>query len=83
MQNSLSKTKGCFGHHGPDFPDLAANDDEIREWILDGVCKRIANHPIGGRFVKRQRVPMPAYRGKITDEELNAVVAYIKWLREK
>ena len=67
---------------GPEFSDVAANETEIREWILDGVCKRIANHPVGGFFVKRQRVPMPAFRGRLTDEELNATVAYIRWLRE-
>ena len=66
---------------GADFPDVAGNDDEIREWILDGVCQRIAHHPVGGFFVKRQRVPMPAFRGKITDEELRALVTYIRWLR--
>jgi mono/diheme cytochrome c family protein len=66
---------------GPDFPDVAADDNEIREWILDGVCQRIARHPLGGFFVKRQRVQMPAFRGQVTDEELRALVAYIRWLR--
>jgi mono/diheme cytochrome c family protein len=65
----------------PDFPDVAANEQEVREWILDGVCKRIAKHPVGGFFVRQQRVPMPAFRGNISDEEINGIVAYINWLR--
>ena len=68
--------------HGEDFTDLVHNEAEIREWILDGNTARLARHPIARWFTRRQVVKMPAYRGKISDEELDAIVAYILWLRD-
>jgi len=68
--------------HGEDFADLARNEEEIRAWILDGTTPRLARHPIASWFAKRQVVKMPAYRGKISDEELEAILAYILWLRD-
>lgn len=66
---------------GPDLPELARDDAELREWILDGSCKRLREHPIAGRFLARQAVKMPAYRGHIPPEDVDRLVAYIRWLR--
>jgi mono/diheme cytochrome c family protein len=32
-------------------------------------------------FLRRQAVQMPAYGGRLTDAELDALVAYIRWVR--
>jgi mono/diheme cytochrome c family protein len=66
---------------GPDFPELARDDAEVREWILDGGVKRLASNPAARHFLERQRVKMPAYRGHVKDEEVEQIVAYIRWLR--
>jgi mono/diheme cytochrome c family protein len=46
---------------GADFDDLVRDDEELRAWIAKGEIPRITEHPIGGRFFRRQRVKMPAY----------------------
>jgi mono/diheme cytochrome c family protein len=66
---------------GPDFPELARDDAEVREWILDGGVRRLAQNPAARFFLERQRIQMPAYRGHIKDEEVEKIVAYIRWLR--
>lgn len=67
---------------GPDFPELARDDAEIREWILDGVSKRMAGSRAARFFLERQPIKMPAYRGHLTDQELERIVDYIHWLRQ-
>ena len=66
---------------GRDFPDLVANDNELREWILSGRPQRLQSNPAARFFLDRQTIRMPAFRGQITDEELRAIEAYIGWLR--
>ena len=66
---------------GRDFPDLVANDRELREWILNGRPRRLQSNPLARFFLDRQTIRMPAFRGQITDEELLAIEAYIGWLR--
>jgi mono/diheme cytochrome c family protein len=68
---------------GEDFPELVQNDGEIRDWVLDGGPKRILNHPVASLFISRQPIKMPAYRGNVTEEQTDAIIAYIRWLREK
>lgn len=66
---------------GPDLPELARDDAELREWILDGSPKRLREHPIARRFIAGQAVKMPAYRGHIAPEDVELLVAYVRWLR--
>jgi mono/diheme cytochrome c family protein len=62
------------------FDKLVKNDDELREWILKGKINRL-------KFInfvmERQVIKMPAYEGYITEDELNALIYYIKWIRDK
>ncbi len=66
--------------YGPDFEELVKSEKELREWILDGVSERFRKNPAAQVFLKRQKIRMPAYRGHLTDEELDAIVAYIQWV---
>jgi mono/diheme cytochrome c family protein len=66
---------------GADFPELAANEQEIREWILDGATKRFLANPLARFFLERQPIKMPAYRGHIGDAEVDRLVDYIRWVR--
>jgi len=66
---------------GRDFPELARDDAEIREWILDGGTQRLKSNFAARWFLERQPIKMPAYRGHIKDEEVDRLIAYIHWVR--
>jgi mono/diheme cytochrome c family protein len=67
---------------GADFKELARDEGEIREWILDGSPRRLREHPVARWFLSRQTIAMPAYRGRIPAAEVDLIVAYVAWLRE-
>lgn len=67
---------------GADFRELVRDDEELRTWILDGSIARIREHPIGSRFFARQRLSMPAYRRFFDDDEVRALIAYVRWLAD-
>lgn len=66
---------------GPDLPDLARDESEVREWILDGSPRRLREQRLARFFLRRQTLQMPAYRGRISDDDVAALVAYIQLLR--
>jgi mono/diheme cytochrome c family protein len=66
---------------GADFPDLARDEAEVREWILDGTPRRLREHTVASFFLRRQVVQMPGFRGKLGEEDVEAVLTYIRWLR--
>lgn len=66
---------------GRDFAELVADEGELREWILGGRTQRLQANPLARFFLDRQTIRMPAFRGHVTEEELQALEAYIEWLR--
>jgi mono/diheme cytochrome c family protein len=66
---------------GADYPDLVRDEAELREWILDGSPRRLRENPLAAFFLRRQVLQMPAYRGKISEEDVGRIVEYISWLR--
>jgi len=66
---------------GRDFAELVVDEGELREWILGGRPRRLQTNPTARFFLDRQTIPMPAFRGQVTEEELRTLVAYIAWLR--
>jgi mono/diheme cytochrome c family protein len=66
---------------GADFDELVRDDDELRTWIAEGEIKRIAEHPIGGRFLRGQVLKMPAYGRFLAPADLDALVAWVRWVR--
>ena len=66
---------------GSDFAELVADEGELREWILDGRPQRLQANRLARFFLDRQAIRMPAFRGHITEEELQALEAYVGWLR--
>ena len=68
---------------GKDFAELVRDEDELRSWILDGEIARIASNPLGRFFTRRQIVQMPAYRGVVSGQDLDDIVAYIQWLSKE
>lgn len=64
------------GWDGPTVSTFARDEQEVREWILDGAPRRVETDAItGGRA---PLVRMPAYRGKITEQELADLLAYFR-----
>lgn len=66
---------------GDDFPELARDDGEIREWIRDGSPKRLRDNPVAAFFMRRQAIRMPAYGDRVSEDEGRRITAYIAWLR--
>ena len=66
---------------GTDFPELARDEGEIREWIRDGSPRRLRDHPVAAFFMRRQAIRMPAYGDRVSEDEARQITAYIAWLR--
>lgn len=66
---------------GRDFPELARDEGEIREWIRDGSPRRLRDNPLAAFFMRRQMIRMPAYGDRVSEDEVRKITAYIGWLR--
>ena len=66
---------------GADYAELVRNDEELRSWILDGAIPRFEQDRGAQYFIQAQAIAMPAYRAHLKAGELDALVAYIHWLR--
>jgi mono/diheme cytochrome c family protein len=66
---------------GADFPELVADHREFEEWVEGGVSRRFEHNPFAGFFLDRAVLKMPAYRRHLQPGDLNALWAYIQWLR--
>jgi len=71
------------GWLGPDFAELAADETELRSWVMDGGIERLGRDPLARFFLARQRLQMPSYRKAVSPEDTDAIVAYIRSLRKK
>lgn len=68
------------GWGSDDFFELVRDEQELREWITDGVSKRFRDNALAQFFLQRQVVRMPAYGELLSTEELEAIVTYTRWL---
>jgi len=66
---------------GPDFHELVANRQEFGEWVEDGVSRRFNENPAARFFLKRAPLHMPAYEKQLQPGDLDALWAYVTWLR--
>ncbi len=66
---------------GHDFPELAKDDAEIREWVLDGRPRRLQENRIARFYMDRQVIQMPAYRGHVSPADVDQLVEYVHWVR--
>jgi mono/diheme cytochrome c family protein len=65
-----------------DYPKLVKDQDELREWIRDGVIQRFERNPLATYFLDRQAISMPAYGELLSESELDSLVAYVEWCSE-
>lgn len=81
LRNPKSFTGIIPAWNGRHFRELVRSDAELREWILEGGIRRLTRNPVGNFFLKRQVIQMPAYKDLMSEEELQNLMIYIKWLR--
>ena len=66
---------------GPDFPDLVRDESEFREWVEEGVSRRFRSNAMATFFLRRAYLHMPAYRTHLEAGDVEALWAYVTWLR--
>lgn len=69
------------GFLGRNFDDLVRDEAEFRQWVLDGTSRRLEANPIVRRFWRRQAIAMPAYRGELDGEDLDALWRWVELVR--
>ncbi len=66
---------------GDDYLELVRDEAEFRQWVRNGVSDRFAANPAARLFLERQAIPMPAYGDRLSEAELDALLAYVEWVR--
>jgi mono/diheme cytochrome c family protein len=69
------------GFAGGNFADLVHDEAEFREWVETGTSRRVAHNAIARWVWKRQRVAMPAYRGRLTAQQIDQLWGWVQALR--
>jgi len=67
---------------GDDFPELVRDEAEFREWVNRGVSRRFESNRVARFFLDRAPLRMPAYQGKLEPGDVEALWAYVTWLRK-
>ena len=66
---------------GKDFSDLVRDSSEFRDWVEDGVSDRFESNPLAQFFLSRAVLKMPAYKTHLQQGDVEALWAYVRWLR--
>lgn len=66
---------------GEDFAELVRDEREFGEWVRHGVSERFKGNVAARFFLDRARLHMPAYERHLADGDLEALWAYVQWLR--
>lgn len=66
---------------GEDFPELVRDEREFGEWVRDGISARFQGNPAARWFLGRATLHMPAYRRHLAEGDVEALWAYVQWLR--
>ena len=68
------------GFGGPDFDELVRSDEELRGWVVDGNIARLRDDKLASYFIERQRIKMPGYKDRLQPADVDAIIAYVRWL---
>jgi hypothetical protein len=66
---------------GVEFAELVRDEAEFREWVRDGAAHRLRANPAARFFLERSTLRMPAYERHLQPGDLEALWAYVQWLR--
>ncbi len=64
-----------------DFTDLVHNRTEFEQWVNEGISERMNRNFAASFFLNRASLKMPPYRSQLQPGDLDALWAYIQWLR--
>jgi len=67
---------------GRDFPELVRDRTEFGEWVERGVSRRFEGNPLARFFLDRAVLRMPAFEKHLEPGDVDALWAYVRWLRE-
>ncbi len=67
---------------GADYADLVRDDEEFRQWVKNGISDRFEANPAARFFLDRAPIKMPAYGDRIAAGEVEALLAYVRWVRD-
>jgi mono/diheme cytochrome c family protein len=67
---------------GRDFPELVGDRTEFGEWVERGVSRRFEGNPLARFFLDRAVLRMPAFEKHLAPGDVDALWAYVRWLRE-
>ena len=70
------------GFLGGNFEHLVRDEAEFREWIVEGGIGRLEGNPMARHFLRRQRLAMPAYGDRVSDEEIGWIWAWVQEMRD-
>lgn len=86
----LALAQGCLGCHGGagespllprPFTDLDDVEREtLREWILDGMPRRVRQDQELREALEAAAIQMPAWRGRLSDSQVDDLIAYLRAL---
>jgi mono/diheme cytochrome c family protein len=84
----LASAQGCLGCHdgpgeSPQLPRRFADLDDVdpatlREWILDGMPRRLQQDPEIREALAAAAIRMPAWRGRLSDAQVDDLVHYVR-----
>lgn len=66
-----------------DFPELVRDRAEFEAWTRHGVSPRFEKNPLARFFLRRAAVRMPGFERHLEPGDLDALWAYVNWLREE
>lgn len=66
---------------GEDFVEMVRSRDEFAQWVEEGAARRFATSPFARIYLERAPVRMPAFREAIEPGDIDALWAYVRWLR--
>ncbi len=66
------------GFLGGNFTDLVRDESEFREWVADGTSRRLEANPLLRFFWRRQRLSMPAYGDRLSEEQIREIWVWIQ-----
>src|SRR5678810_278133 len=78
VPNPRSKPGDVPAWVGGNYMMYNESPDEIREWILDGVPRRLLADEADMRRRGRQLISMPPFRGRMSAGDLDDLVAYVQ-----
>jgi mono/diheme cytochrome c family protein len=84
--------QGCLHCHGgpgvsPLLPRPFVDLDEVdpvtlREWILEGMPRRVRQDPEARAALEAAAIRMPAWRARLSDDQVDDLVAYVRALAD-